>query len=188
MKLSLEKKQEKKISFVASGITSTFANILRRYVLARIPTIAIEKVTFYDNTSALWDEYISHRLGLIPILTPKKVPKDVEIAMTLDAEGPKTVYSADLISADSEAKAGVEKIVILTLAQNQRIRLEARAKLDDARSHAKHQAGLMAYDQKDDDKFDMFVETFHQMSAEEVLLRACDKVIEDLEEIEKELK
>lgn len=188
MKLSLEKKQEKKISFVANGITSTFANILRRYVVARIPTIAVERVTFYDNTSALWDEYISHRLGLIPIKTPRKVPKDVEVTLTLDAEGPKTVYSSELVSSDEEATPGVDKIVILTLAQNQRIRFEARAKLDDSRSHGKHQAGLMAYDQKDEDKFNMFVETFYQMSAEEVLVRACEKAVEDLEEIEKALK
>lgn len=188
MKLSLEKKQEKKISFVANGITSTFANILRRYVIARIPTIAIERVTFYDNTSALWDEYISHRLGLIPITTPKKVPKDVEVTLTLDAEGPKIVYSSEMISSDSEAKPGLDKIIILTLAQNQRIRFEAKATLADSRTHGKHQAGLMAYDQKDDDKFNMFIETFHQMSAEEVLVRACEKAVEDLEEIEKALK
>ena len=37
-------------------------------MISEIPTIAIEKVLVYQNTSILADEVLVHRLGLIPLL------------------------------------------------------------------------------------------------------------------------
>jgi DNA-directed RNA polymerases I and III subunit RPAC1 len=34
---------------------------------SKIPTMAIEKVNLYQNTSIIPDEVLAHRLGLIPI-------------------------------------------------------------------------------------------------------------------------
>lgn len=36
-------------------------------MIAEIPTIAIEKVTMWQNTSIIPDENLAHRVGLIPI-------------------------------------------------------------------------------------------------------------------------
>ncbi len=36
-------------------------------ILIKIPTIAIEKVHVYNNTSVIQDEVLAHRLGLIPL-------------------------------------------------------------------------------------------------------------------------
>ena len=44
-----------------------YANGLRRALYAESPTVMIDKVKFSKNTSALAEEFIAHRLGMIPI-------------------------------------------------------------------------------------------------------------------------
>ena len=53
--------------------TPSFANTLRRVVTEDVPTMAIEDVEFRKNNSILYDEIISHRLGLIPLTTDLKI-------------------------------------------------------------------------------------------------------------------
>jgi DNA-directed RNA polymerase subunit D len=55
--------------FTLSGASPAFANGFRRAMIGEVPTLAIEDVRIYDNTSAFFDEMLAHRLGLIPIKT-----------------------------------------------------------------------------------------------------------------------
>ncbi|XP_023118591.3 DNA-directed RNA polymerases I and III subunit RPAC1 isoform X1 [Amphiprion ocellaris] len=58
---------ESSIEFDMVGIDAAIANAFRRILLAEVPTMAIEKVFIYNNTSIVQDEVLAHRLGLIPI-------------------------------------------------------------------------------------------------------------------------
>lgn len=45
----------------------SFANAFRRLIISEVPSMAIEKVEIYNNTSIIQDEVLAHRLGLIPL-------------------------------------------------------------------------------------------------------------------------
>jgi DNA-directed RNA polymerase II subunit RPB3 len=55
------------IRFVLSHTDLAVANALRRIMLAEVPTMSIDLVEFETNTSTLNDEFIAHRLGMIPL-------------------------------------------------------------------------------------------------------------------------
>ena len=46
---------------------ASLVNAIRRILLSEVPTMAIEQVRLLNNTSILQDEFLAHRLGLVPI-------------------------------------------------------------------------------------------------------------------------
>ena len=149
--------------FDVRGVTPAFLNALRRTLMAQVPKLAIEDVTIYDNTSALFDEMVAHRLGLLPVPTDLNVfvPRhectcngegcpNCTVLFTLSKEGPATVYSGDLTpAADAKFRIVDPKVPIVKLLEGQRLMLEAGAILGEGRHHAKWQAvtavGYMEY-------------------------------------------
>jgi DNA-directed RNA polymerases I and III subunit RPAC1 len=63
----IEKPSENELVFEMIGIDVSFANALRRILISEVPTMAIETVFMWDNTSIIHDEVLAHRMGLIPI-------------------------------------------------------------------------------------------------------------------------
>ncbi|XP_059173363.1 DNA-directed RNA polymerases I and III subunit RPAC1-like [Physella acuta] len=70
------------MEFDMVGVDAAIANAIRRILLAEVPTMAIETVGIWNNTSIIQDEVLAHRLGLIPIKADPRLfeykPKESE--------------------------------------------------------------------------------------------------------------
>ena len=59
------------IKFTLSKTDASIANSLRRAMMAEVPTMAIDKVEFIHNSTVLHDDFIAHRLGMVPLTSER---------------------------------------------------------------------------------------------------------------------
>ena len=117
------------------------------------------------NDSALYDEIIAHRLGLMPLTTDIKsynLPQDCkckgvgcsqcQLKITLKAKGPKTVYGSELKSADPKVQPVFPETPIVKLLKDQEIEFVAVASMGVGKEHIKWSPGLVYYKHKPDIK------------------------------------
>jgi len=157
MDLKLLNKTQDKLTFIIKDTDSVFVNTLRRTIVSDVPSTAIKKVTFVKNSSALFDEIIAHRLGLIPLSTDLSYNftenctckgagcAKCQATLTLKAEGPITVYASDLKSTDTKVKHVYGKMPIVKLLKGQELEFEAVAGLGKGIDHAKFSPAHVFY-------------------------------------------
>ncbi|KAL7464154.1 hypothetical protein ACHAXS_004487, partial [Conticribra weissflogii] len=63
----LSRPDPRTLVFELVGVDASFANALRRIMIAEIPTVALEYIYMWNNTGLIHDEVLSHRLGLVPL-------------------------------------------------------------------------------------------------------------------------
>ncbi|KAB8576189.1 hypothetical protein FH972_025717 [Carpinus fangiana] len=152
------------VDFMLSNVSLAFANSLRRVMLAEVPTMAIDLVEVEANTSVLADEFIAHRLGLIP-LSARNVDDVVgsrdcdcesycdrcSVVLTLQArctgDTNMSVYARDLVVSEERPNEYVGNPVITDpdglgslickLRKGQELKMKCIAKKGIAREHAK---------------------------------------------------
>lgn len=100
--------------FDVVGVDASLANAIRRTLIAEVsrtrvysgltrpevPTVAIEHVYIWNNTSIIQDEVLSHRLGLIPLAVD---PSKLSFKMDEDANDQNTVVFT--LKAECKKKA-----------------------------------------------------------------------------------
>ncbi|EIE18511.1 DNA-directed RNA polymerase II, 36 kDa polypeptide [Coccomyxa subellipsoidea C-169] len=150
--------------FVLSDTDPSVANALRRIMLVEVPTIAIDLVEIEENTTVLNDEFIAHRLGLIPLVSSavggmKGVFEDageadfLDVEMTLNvkctSEDTMEVTSNDLqldanhpdVRPVGYVPGGYDPenrgILLVKMRKNQELRLKAIARKGIGKDHAK---------------------------------------------------
>lgn len=154
------------VDLVLENIDLSVANALRRVFLAEIPTVAIDLVEIEINTSVLADEFLSHRLGLIPLDSTSapalEYTRDCDcelycdkcsVVLSLNAKCSSDqnldVFSTDLtVEVPSRADESIGRplqpsdpsdkgILIARLRKNQELRFKCVAKKGIAKEHAK---------------------------------------------------
>lgn len=128
-------KKNQKISF-NTDMSINLANAIRRSVL-EIPIMAIDDVEIIKNDSALYDEILAHRIGLIPI----KTNSVKETKFRLLETGPKIIVSGDF-KPSTDAR---DKLPIVLLDKDQEIEIIGNARLGKGIDHIKYSPGLIYY-------------------------------------------
>ena len=67
LKLNITRLSQRSIDLDLVGVDASISNAIRRTLIAEVPTIAIEHVYVWNNTSVIQDEVLAHRLGLVPL-------------------------------------------------------------------------------------------------------------------------
>jgi len=179
----------KKISVRLKGVPLQYANALRRICLNGVPIFAIDTVDVIENSSAMMDESIAHRLGMIPLKTElsRFNEPDSRVLLVLDSgnkETSETVTSADLLSQDEVVKPTSNKISIAYLAPGQKIKVEAYARLGRGTEHAKWNSSnvsILTHTDKNNE-YELTVETTGALEPKEIIIAGVDELAKRLEE------
>ncbi|MBN1683506.1 DNA-directed RNA polymerase subunit D [Candidatus Bathyarchaeota archaeon] len=163
MKVKIISVTEDTIQFIVKECDAAFVNALRRTMLAEVPTMAIEDIFYFDNSSVIPDEVLAHRIGLVPLKTdldnyllPEKCDCEAElgcpkcrVTLNLNVEANEedvivSVYSGDIKSVDPNIVPVSQNILLAKLALGQAIRFEAYAQLNKGKVHSKFSPVSMA--------------------------------------------
>ncbi|KAJ3186799.1 45 kDa subunit of RNA polymerase II [Irineochytrium annulatum] len=147
------------ITFTLSNTDLSVANSLRRIMLAEVPTMAIDLVDIESNTTVLIDEFISHRLGLIPLTStsvddfaytrdctcPQYCPAcSVELTLNVRCNDRDVmdVTARQLVSSHETVRPCFQSdddpgAVICRIRKGQELRVKCVAKKGTAKEHAK---------------------------------------------------
>jgi DNA-directed RNA polymerase subunit D len=134
--MKLISKTNEKIVFI-TDMNISLANALRRSV-NEIPTLAVDEVDIHKNDSALYDEIIAHRIGLIP-LKNEKLKAGQTVSLKLSVEG------REVLSKDLGKEVVYSDMPIVYLGEGQALEVVARARVGIGKEHAKYTPGLIYY-------------------------------------------
>ena len=191
------------VTLQLEGIDRSYANAVRRFSIAEVPSMAIDDVVILENSSVLYDEILAHRLGMVPIKTDLhryNLPEDCDCGNTmgchkcrvlfvLDAKGKDkvtTIYSGDLVSEDRDIRPVSESIPIVKLAKGQSVKLEAYARLGKGKEHAKWQPSTVSVvtEGKSEGVYNLTVESAGGLPAKEIVTKAIEMLEKKLKEIQ----
>ncbi len=157
MKISLIEKNDEELKVLLEKTSYLFVNALRRSIINEVPTLAIEEVEFRKQTSALYDEILAHRLGLLPLKTDYTTYEYEEVENTEDRsgksmvklftsiKGPGTFYAEKIESNDPAILTKYKKMPLAKLEEGQEIEFEAIAVMGKGKEHSKWIPGIPSY-------------------------------------------
>lgn len=133
-------KTPEEISFI-TDMNVTLANAIRRSV-GEISILAIDECDIYKNDSVLYDEIISHRLGLLS-LKNQKMKADQTVEMKMKVKGKDD--GVEILAGELDGEVVYPETPIVLLGEGQELELVARARAGKGIDHAKFMPGLAYY-------------------------------------------
>ncbi len=203
MKIKITDQNNRTIKFTVEDADVAFANAMRRVMMVEVPTMSVEFVDFHENSSAMYDEVVAHRIGMVPLVFDPKMYNfanicvcegkgcsQCQVYLVVDKKGPCVVYSGDFKSTDESVKPADPGFPIAELLEGQNLKLDAIAQLGKGEAHVKWQAAIAAYKypKGNDTKFNFTVETTSGLGPAYIVQKAAEIIEEKAEQFRKELK
>ncbi len=156
--MKLLSRDERVIELLVEGFPPVLTNALRRIILSDVPTLAVDFIHVYDNSSSIFDEILAHRLGLIVLdsktalerLRPPEECKNAQeedescytkliLDVYVDEKEPEGRYiTAGDLSIDTRLTTVIyPNTPLLYLIPGQRVHAIAYARLGRGREHTK---------------------------------------------------
>lgn len=158
MNVELIDENNDNINFRVEDVQPGFLNLIRIFSMDYVPTLAVEEVEFKTNDSALYDEVLAHRLGLIPISTDLEAYElkedcscggegcsQCELNITLKTTKTGTIHASRTKSEDDECSFVQEDMPIVKLEDDQDLEFLATAIMGRGEEHSKWSPGLVYY-------------------------------------------
>lgn len=158
MKLKNVHSDKNTATFIVTETTPAYMNALRRFLVSKVPTMAIEDVKFVENGSALYDEMLAHRMGLVPFHTDLKsyFIKEkckckgagcarCQVSMSVNKTGPCIVYAENIKCKDPKITPVYPKMPVVKLFEGQTVKAEMTACLGYGKDHIKFSPGVMFF-------------------------------------------
>lgn len=186
--MNLEKTEEdgEVLKLKLEDANDAVANALRRGIMVKVPTMAIQTLEITKNESGQFDEMVANRVGQVPFTVPEKFDEEDTLHVALKQKGPKEVTAQDL-QTDNEEAEPVKDPLLVTLKEGQDLEFEADAELGFGDEHAKHQGGTVGYEKTNEGEYEFRIESSSGYSNEELVEKALQQVESELDELEKQL-
>lgn len=162
---------DKACRFVVIKGTSGLANAIRRALMNDVVNLAPKSIHILKNTTCQTDEYIAHRVGLIPF--HKKASVDAEeLSMSLSVKG-ETAYSDHLVDSEHCRVAPCHRIPIIKMSAEQELKFTVAFETGSGSVHSRFShIGPVAFKIVDDSDVEIRFETFGKENASEYAHRA----------------
>lgn len=138
--------KENSAKLLLKGTNAAFVNAIRRQMMSGTPILAVEDVHIYENSGAMHDEMLAHRLAMVPLrMDTKKYKEGDTVKLVLEKEGAGIVYSKDIKSTDPKVEPAALNIPLTKLSEGQKIKIEMDALVATGERHSKWQPAIVSY-------------------------------------------
>jgi DNA-directed RNA polymerase subunit D len=179
-----EEKKKGKLSFLLKDSDEIFANTIRRIIIEEVPTLAVEDLEIKENSSALYDEMLALRIGLIPIKTDLRSYElkqkckckgegcaRCELKMSLKVGKKGYVCAEETESTDPKCTFVYPHMPLTKLLAKQKVDINMTAILGQGKDHTKWVPGLVFY------KKEPVIKIKGKIADAEAIAKACPKGI-----------
>lgn len=155
------------------------ANKFRQIIEEDVPTVAIDRIEIYTNTSMFKDEYLAHRLSLIPLRFKGNSIHNTYFEVDVHATNELRSVTTKDFHKFGELEPVTDKFLICKLLPGESLHFRAFVKIGTGKEHAKWTpVSMISFRQKDihNPVFEFVMENLGKVDSQQLIDFALNKL------------